>query len=186
MMMMKNVEFNYVNLLTPKAFGDQDPKFSVMIVFPEDHPQVDELKQELNDAKKEKWGEKAAKMPNLKTPLKEGPYITNNGDEVVPDGMYYMTISTAFRTDRPNNGQPLILDAKRNSISDPGDIYSGCKGHVIFNVRAYDLPTSKGVTAYVAGVQVIEKGENKSGGITVDAFDEEDGYTREDLFAEAA
>ena len=188
-MRIDNVEFNYVNLLRPKQFGDQDPKYSLMIVFPVDHPQVDELKQAITDAKKEKWGGRASRMTSLKPPLKEGPYVTNNGDESVPEGHYYMTISTAYNPDRPRNGQPRIVDSQKQDITDPEDIYSGCIGNVVMAIKAYDLTTSKGVTGYVQAVQVTEKRESKAGDVSADVFDVvEDGFTRDasDLFDDAA
>lgn len=180
-MNINDVELNFVNLLKPSAFGDQKPKFSTMIVFPVDHPQVEQLKKEINEAKVATWGTKALKMPKLKTPLKESPYISGKGDVLIPEGFYYMTVSTGYNEDRPNNGRPLIVDAKLNPIDSGSDVYSGCMANVSFNIATYNLDTSKGVTCYLQGVQVTAKGKRKDGGVTdaKDIFGAVDGFTRD-------
>lgn len=180
-MKLKNVELNFVNLLKPSSFGEQKPKYSAMFVIPEDHPQVQELQEGINQAKIDQWGPKALKMPKLKSPLKKSPYISGKGDTVIPEGFYYMTISTAYNEDRANNGRPVLVDAKLNPIDSSSDIYSGCIANVSFVLKAYNLETSKGVTGYVQGVQVIDKAERKDGTITDGAqlFEKEDGFTRD-------
>ncbi len=180
-MNLNNVELNFVNLLKPSAFGDQKPKYSTMIVFPVDHPQVPELKKAIEEAKVATWGPKATKMPKLKSPLKESPYISGKGEELIPEGFYYMTVSTGYNEDRPNNGRPIIVDAKMNPIDSGADVYSGCIANVAFNVATYNLDTSKGVTCYLQGVQVTSKGERKDGGVTdaSEIFGAVDGFTRD-------
>lgn len=180
-MKLKNVELNFVNLLKPSSYGDQKPKFSTMVVFPVDHPQVEELQEAIDEAKVDEWGPKASKMPKLRSPLKKSPYISGKGEEIIPDGFYYMTASTGYNEDRPNNGRPVVVDAKMNPIDSGSDVYSGCIANVAFNVATYNLDTSKGVTCYLQGVQVIDKGQRKDGGVVEASqiFEQEDGFTRD-------
>jgi hypothetical protein len=175
-------ELNFANLLKPKAFEDQAPKFSVMVVIPADDPQVEAIEKAIEEVKVEKWGAKATKMPKLKSPLKYSPLISGKGDEVIPEGFVYMTASTKYDENRPNNNRPVIVDSKLNPLDSPNDVFSGCIGNVSVNLGAYDLKINKGVAAYLQGVQITAKGKRKDGG-TPEAssiFGEvKDGFTRD-------
>lgn len=68
-------------------------------------------------------------------------------------GCYILSTSTQAS---PNLPGPTIVDAKLQRILTPEDCFSGCWGRAAVTLKAYDH-VSKGVAAYLRGLQVVRK-----------------------------
>lgn len=152
--------------------GDK-PRFSTVIVFPEE-ADLSELKSLVLNKAKEKWGEKAGGMfrnKDLRTPFRKSDEKPEKG---YPAGSTYIN---AWSTNRPgvvsiypdpnNKGKPTIIPPE-----DSDKVYPGVFAKLLVSVFHYDQKGNKGVSFSLAGVQIIRDGERLDGAVAVqDAFD---------------
>lgn len=169
---IKNVRFNFVNVLQPAEDLSGRMKYSLMVSFPKDHPDI----AALGSAVKTVWADKYGDKKMSRNFLRDGVEV-----EYMDDNLYFFTVSTKVDPGRPNNGAPIVVDAKLNPITSPNDIYSGCTGNVSFSLYAYNASGNSGVGAGLRGVQVIDKGEPIGAGpATAESmFEKQDGFTRD-------
>jgi hypothetical protein len=89
-----------------------------------------------------------------KVPKKAIPNTFNDGDEDKEgeeyEGRYYINVSKHIK--------PAIVDRKRNPITDPEEVYSGCVANVCIEFYYYWREDSKGITASLEGIQKISDG----------------------------
>ena len=168
----KRVVTGKVRLSFPHLFdtykgpdGDQDPKYSVMLLIPkEDKATVKALKaaekKATEEGKETKWG---GKMPA------EVASIFHDADEDgsaedYPEraGHYYMTVSAN------ENRRPEIVDRNVHAIIDQSEVYSGVYAKVSVTAFAYkygDGPRAKkGISFGLNNVQIVGGGESLGGG----------------------
>ena len=162
---------SFPNVFKAKAaFENQPAKFNVVMLF-DKGTDISEIKKAARQAAKDEWGDKPPK--NLKSPFKDG-------DEKDYDG-YENTIFI----NATSNQKPGLVDGNCQAIIDENDFYAGCYARAIITVKAYNKPTSKGVTCYLQHIQKIRDGEPFSGrGKAEDAFDKIGGYD-EDNYADS-
>lgn len=176
-LVLKNVRLSYPNLFKPKAFKDQDPKYSATFIVRKDDPQVDKILAAVITEAKDKFGSKIKdRLPSsYHNPLKDGDDVADEHPEL--EGCYYIRTSS--------QSAPTVLDrAKRHLPAEDEKIYAGCYVNASINIAPFDAEVNKGVTAYLNGVQFYMDGERfGGGGDCSDDFEaeEDDDFEAEDL-----
>lgn len=155
------VRFSFVNVFEARAFGENnDPKYSVMLLIPKtDVGTIDRCKKAIDVAAQRglttKFGGKLP--PILKTTFKDADKDTDQDGEIFKNkweytaGHYIINVSTKV--------QPQIVDANRNPIINPVELYSGCFGRASINFFAYNNQGNKGISAGLGNLQKLEDGE---------------------------
>lgn len=164
-----NVRFNYTNTLftarKPKT-GEGKEKFSVVALFPKDHPQVAAIKAEIQKVADAKWPGKGAEV--LKQ-LAAGDRLCLHDGEAKADkpgyeGNLFINASNELR--------PLVVGPQREPLVEAdGKPYSGSYGNIIVEFWAQDNQFGKRISASLLGVQHIKDGERLSGGSVAAADD---------------
>lgn len=165
--------FSFCNIFEPKASGDNgDLKYSVMLLIPKsDTATLGKIKAAIAEAR-EKFCEKngASALPaNPINPLHDGDGVKpNSGEPYGPEckGCYVMNVSSKQK--------PVVVDAFRNEITDPAEVYSGCYGRAAINFYGYSNK-KKGIGAGLLSVQKLHDGEPF--GTVGSADDFNDGYS---------
>lgn len=154
------VRFSFVNLFEPKAFGEGEPKYSVMLLIPKtDVATINKIKAAIDAAAQKGLTTKfGGKLPAiLKTTLKDADKDTNQDGEVFADiwdytkGHYIINVSSKT--------QPQVVDENLQPIINPVEVYSGCYGRASINFFAYNSNGNKGISAGLGNVQKLEDGE---------------------------
>jgi hypothetical protein len=157
---MRNVIGSYMNVLQPKRMSNDDGsegdlKYSLQIVIPKDHPQLGALKEEIMRVKKEAF-------PNAKGPMKLGLRDADEEGHNDPRMAGMMFINASAR----EQYKPQVIDRAGRALTSSDEIYSGCLINVSFDIYAYGKQPgskSKGVTAGLRNVQLVERRERWDG-----------------------
>lgn len=166
------VRFSFVTIFEPKAVDGGEAKYSLQLLIPKaDTDTVNKIKAAMAEAA-DKFRQKngsAALPSNPVTPLHDGDGTKpNTGEPYGPEckGCWVMSASSTSK--------PVIVDAFRNEITDPGEVYSGCYGRAAINFYGYNN-RRKGIGAGLLSVQKLSDGEPF--GTVGSASDFDDGYT---------
>ena len=169
------VRFSYVTIFEPKAVDGGDPKYSVQLLIPKsDTDTVNKINAAMNEAA-EKFRAKngAASLPAKPVnPIHDGDGVKpNTGEPYGPEchGCYVLSVSSTQR--------PVIVDAFRNEITNPAEVYSGCYGRAAINFYGYNN-RKKGIGAGLLSIQKLCDGEPF--GTVGSASDFDDGYVTDD------
>lgn len=174
-------KFKNARLAFPDIFEpNKDGKFAAAFIFEHGHPDLDGLREVIDQVGKEKWG---AKWAQIKKELKAGDnLLIHDGDSKASYAGYEGNLF--FNAN--NTVRPTVIDRDRTAlVKSDGKPYSGCYVIAIIDVWAQDNQYGKKVNAQLQGVQFYKDGEAfAGGGIAADAadFDEiEDGADADDL-----
>jgi hypothetical protein len=63
-----------------------------------------------------------------------------------------------------SKSKPIIVDRRREQITDENDVYSGCFAHVSVNFYAYNTSGNRGVACGLGNIQKVADGDALSGG----------------------
>lgn len=139
-------------VFTAKAFQNQEPKYSVVMLFSK-KTDISELKKAAMNAAAEKFGNDKTKWPkNLKMPFRDG-------DEKADTPGYKDTIFvTASSKQRPG-----LVDRSRQAILSEEDFYAGCYARAELIAFAYDTAGNRGVSFSLQNIQKLKEGEKFSG-----------------------
>lgn len=151
------VRFSYANIFEAKApVNGGDPKYSVTLLIPKsDTATLGKIKtamQEAADKFREKNG--AASLPaKFSHTLHDGDGERDSGEPYGEEckGCYVITVSSKQK--------PVIVDAFRNEITDPAEVYSGCYGRASINFYGYNQSGKKGISAGLLSIQKLHDGE---------------------------
>jgi hypothetical protein len=156
------VRLSFVHLFRPTKMSDDaesKEKYSVSILIPKNHPQVDEIKAKIELAKQNGMkGKFQGKLPvNWKNPLRDGDEKFEEDPEKYAEykGHYYINASSGTK--------PTVVDGKRQNITDETQVYSGCWGRVSVNFYPFNSKGNKGVAAGLNNVQKAKDGEALGG-----------------------
>ena len=151
------VRFSYANLFAPQApQGGGDPKYSVTLLIPKsDTVTMGKIKEAINEARENfcKRNGASALPAKPNTTLHDGDGVRDSGDPYGPEckGCYVITVSSKQK--------PAIVDAFRNYITDPDEVYSGCYGRASINFYGYNSNGKKGISAGLLAIQKLHDGE---------------------------
>jgi len=171
------VRFSYCHIFEPRTLEGSDPKYSVTLLIKKtDDFTVKKIRAAVQAAQTAYTDRNPGKKAPTKNTIHDGDGVRESGEEFGPEckGCYVITASTKTK--------PIIVDADKNLITDPAEIYSGCYGRAIINAFAYDTHGNKGITFALNGVMKLSDGDPLGGSrATADDFD--DDWRDEDDFA---
>ncbi len=152
---------SYLNLWEPKAFGTNDPKYSMVILFKKtDKRQVEAVRKAIEAAEEaaidKVW--KGKRPGKINSPVHDGDELDDNGQRVKGpeyEGMYYMNVS--------NRDKPGIVDQNVQPILERDKIYSGCIVNCFMNFFGYSQNGNNGISASLENVQLVSDGKRLSG-----------------------
>ena len=147
---------SYLNLWEPKAFGTNDPKYSLVILFKKtDKKQVAAVRKAIEAAEEaaidKVWkGKRPAKIAD---PVHDGDEERSDKPEYA--GMYYINCK--------NSERPGVVDQNVQPILERDKIYSGCVLNAALNFYGYSQNGNNGVSASLENVQLVSDGKRLSG-----------------------
>jgi hypothetical protein len=147
----------YPALFEPTRFKDlpNSPlKYQVEAVFDED-TDLRELKAKIDQAVKEKWGNRVP--VDLNDTLRPGSdrSIQREDGSIAQNPVYSGKTFCKFASLYP----VAVVDSKKLPVSDQSLIYPGVYGRAIVTIRAYDLAGNRGVGMFLNVYQLIGGGE---------------------------
>lgn len=167
------VRFSFCHIFEPsEPQGGGDPKYSVTLLIPKsDTATLSKIKQAMAEARDnfcKRNGANALPAKPVHT-LHDGDGQRAGGDDFGPEckDCYVITVSS--------KAKPVIVDAFRNEVTDPAEVYSGCYGRASINFYGYSKNGKKGISAGLLSVQKLHDGEPFGTVGSADDFD--DGYT---------
>lgn len=167
------VRFSFCNIFEPKASGDNnEPKYSVTLLIPKsDAATLGKIKAAMAEAREAfcKKNGASALPANPINPVHDGDGTKpSSGEPYGPEckGCYVISVSSKQK--------PVIVDAFRNEITDPGEVYSGCYGRASINFYGYSNK-KKGIGAGLLSIQKLHDGEPFGTVGSADDFD--DGFS---------
>ncbi len=167
------VRFSFCNIFEAKEpQGGGDPKYSVTLLIPKsDTATMDKIKAAMAEARENFCRKNGASALPAKPnhTLHDGDGTKDNGEPYGPEckGCWVISVSSKQK--------PVIVDAFRNEITDPGEIYSGCYGRAAINFYGYARSGKKGISAGLLSIQKLHDGEPF--GTVGSADDFNDGYS---------
>lgn len=173
------VRFSFVNVFEPQVpLSGGDPKFSITLLIPKsDKATYNKILAAIDEARTifcNKNGASALPARPV-TPLHDGDGLKDNGEEYGPECKGHWVIAATSKATQ----KPLIIDAAKNEILDPSEVYSGCYGRAVINFYGYNN-VKKGVGCGLLGVQKLHDGEPFGIRGSVDDFD--DDFEDDDAF----
>lgn len=167
------VRFSFCHIFEPQEpQGGGDPKYSVTLLIPKsDTATLEKMKAAIAEARENFCKRNGASALPAKPnhTLKDGDGTRDNGDPFGPEckGCYVITVSSKQK--------PVIVDAFRNPVTDPAEVYSGCYGRAAINFFGYNTNGKKGISAGLLSIQKLHDGTPF--GVTGSADDFDDGFT---------
>lgn len=163
------VRFSYCHIFEPRTLEGSDPKYSVTLLIKKtDDFTVKKLKAAIAAAQAAYTERNPGKKAPTKNTLHDGDGVRESGEEFGPEckGCWVITASTKTK--------PIIVDADKNQITDPAEIYSGCYGRAIINAFAYDTHGNRGITFALNGIMKLSDGDPLGGNrASADDFDDD-------------
>ena len=151
------VRFSYCHIFEPQApVNGGDPKYSVTLLIPKsDTATLNKIKQAMDEARENFVKRNGANSLPAKYnhTLHDGDGVRDSGDPYGPEchGCYVITVSSKQK--------PVIVDAFRNEIDNPTEVYSGCYGRASINFYGYNNSGKKGISAGLLSIQKLSDGE---------------------------
>ena len=160
-MQVQNVRISFPNIFTASAFAEgQTKKFSATFIMDDDHPQMDMLKEAIEQVAVAKWDKKIPS--SLKRPLRDGEEKDLDG---FGEGTVFFNAS--------NTKRPVLKDKDLSAlVEDDGKPYAGCYVNAIVKPWAQDNAYGKRINFSLEGIQFVREGEAfGGGGTTTEDFD---------------
>ena len=168
------VRFSFTHLFEPQApvSGQGAPKYNVTLLIPKsDTVTIGKIKAAIVEARDKYCQRNGANALPAKPnhTLKDGDGQRDNGDDFGPEckGCYVIKASSKHK--------PVVVDAFKNEITDPDEVYSGCYGRACIDFYGYNTAGQKGVTASLLSIQKLHDGD-RLGGVVGSADDFDDDY----------
>ena len=175
--MVKNVRLSYVRLFEAQQVNGQgEASYSVCLLIPKDSPEVPKIKAAIEaefSALKARYPKLNGKDPKVWTnPLRDG--------DAEKDGAEYQGCYFINAKRKEKQGAPIVIDGRKQYITDPNEVYSGSWGNVAVSFYPYEFTGKYGIGVGLNGVQKTRDDERLDGGTSIDDFDFED--DNDDLF----
>ena len=159
---------SFANIWEPRSINGSEEKYSVSCVIPKsDTATIARIEKAVEaakaDGKTRRWGGKIP--PSLKLPLRDGD-LERPDDENYRDCMFVNASSKEA---------PQIVDRRKQPITDPMMVYSGCYCNISVNFYAFNTNGNRGVACSLGNIQFVKDGDRLGGKASADAdFDELD------------
>jgi hypothetical protein len=153
---IKNCIASYANVFTPRpkmnATDPTDVEYSVQIVIPKNHPQLDELKAAIGEIA-------AATFPKLKLAPQGGPVKVPLRDaDAEGKGAENPFLEGKFFFNARSQYAPQVVDGNLRVLTDESEFFSGCRMNCSISLYGYDTAGSKGVGVALNNIQRIAFG----------------------------
>lgn len=152
---VKKARLSYVHLFEPYSIdGEQDPKYSVMLLIPKsDKAGLEALRAaEAAAAEQGKSTKFGGKVPaNLASIIRDGDDFAEDYPERADH--WFMSVTA------PPTRKPGVVDANVNPIMEQSEVYSGCYANVSLNAFPYTFGSKKGISFGLNHVQKVADGE---------------------------
>ena len=168
------VRISYANLIKPKAFGDQQPKYSASLILDKKNTlavsRVEEAMRAAYDEGLSVLKGKSKVAPTFEEVTEDGPL--HDGDKKKDHDPAY---KGAFYLNAKNSRKPLIINSDKEEILDPGEIYSGMYAKAAIGFFAYNHTGNVGLGCSLEIVMKTADGEPLGSSISIeDAFSDDD------------
>lgn len=164
------VRFSFCNIWEPDASQEgEEPKYSLTLLIPKsDTATVNKIRAAIQEARDQFCAKNGANALPAKPnhTLNDGDGVKDSGEEYGPEckGCYVIRVKSKQK--------PVIVDAFRNEITNPTEVYSGCYGRAAIKFFGYNTKGSKGVSATLLSVQKLSDGEPFGTVGSADDFDD--------------
>lgn len=155
---------SYPALFEPKeGMNGGEAKYSAVLVFPKG-TDLSALRKAAEEAGREKFGTKYDEL--MKTNKLRNPFRDDVEGTSFPEG--------SIRITARDKSKPGIVsryagpDGKPKAITDPSEMYPGCKVRASVRAFAYDMPGSRGVSFGLGNIQKLGEGERLDGRVAAD------------------
>lgn len=154
---LRNVTASYVNVFAPRpkmnAAGPDDVEYSVQVLLPKNHSQLDELKAAITEVA-------SSAFPKLKLAPQGGPVKVPVRDadaegKAELEGFLFFNARSQYA--------PGVVDGNKNELKSDADFYSGCRMNVSVTLYPYDTAGSKGVGVALNNIQRVAFGKRLDG-----------------------
>ena len=175
--MIRNARLSYVRVFeASQVNGQGDATYSVCLLIDKNSPEVPKIKAAIEAERamlKAKYPKLAGKDPKTwNNPLRDGD---EEKDGAEYKGCYFINAKR-----KEAQGAPIVIDGRKQYITDQNEVYSGSWGNVAVSFYPYEFTGKYGIGVGLNGVQKTKDGERLDGGTSVDDFDFED--ENDDLF----
>lgn len=154
-----NARLSFVNLLEPKAYEGQEPKYSVMVLINKtDTKTLAKIEKAIDVAYAqgvESGKLKGIKRDRLKTTLRDADEEFDIADN--PEFKNHMFINLSSKN------RPGIINQFKQKTENPEEVYSGVYANISMNFYPYNVTGNKGVSAGLNNVMVLGHGDYLGG-----------------------
>lgn len=172
---------SYPALFEPKeGMNGGEPKYSAVLVFPKG-TDLTLLRKAAEEAGREKFGAKYSDL--VKTGKLKSPFRDDVEGTTYPEG--------SIRITARDKTKPGIVsryagpDGKPKAITDPAEMYPGCKCRGSVRPFAYEVNGNKGVSFGLGNIQKLGEGPRLDGRIAADReFEAYEPNVADDLIGE--
>lgn len=152
--MTPEFRLSFPALHKPKSFENQEPKFSIVMLFDKKKADLSKLKAAVAFAAQEKWGPKEKWPKQLRMPFRDGD------EKEDMEGYKGHTYVSASSKQKPG----LVDYPNRNPIDESDNkAYAGCYARATLIAFAYDKAGNRGVSFSLQNVQILRDGKPFSG-----------------------
>ncbi|MGX7196752.1 DUF2815 family protein [Enterococcus olivae] len=151
------VRLSFVNVIEPKAFEGQEPKYSAMLLIPKDDKEtLSAIKKAIKAAYDAAKGDKlkGVKPDRVKTTLRDGDEEKDTEEHPEFENMMFINVSSKTRPQVVKREDGMLVKTE-----DPEDIYSGVYANVSINFYAYNTAGNKGIAAGLNNILTSGKGD---------------------------
>lgn len=158
---------NYAAIFSPEV-NDLNgyEEYSAQLIFPKDDKKTaDKFMAAVDEATAAQWGNKPPR--DLHVTLHDADEYYRDKDREPPEhlvGCYFVRANSKYK--------PVIVDRRRQMLTDPTALQNGDYVHAELTAKAYDQKGNRGVKFYLNKLQFVETGEalQGSGQSVEDAF----------------
>lgn len=152
-MIIDNVRLAYSHLEEPRAAAEgAEPKYSVTMIIPKNHPRVAEIKEAMKAAVQNKWNGKPPK--GLRSPLRDGDETDDAGERLKgPE------FTDAYFLNASNKKAVEVVAGKDRTRASSEHMRSGNYASVKVGFYGYDTAGNRGVGCGLNGVWITRRGE---------------------------
>ena len=182
---LKSVRLAFPKLFVAESVNGGAPTFGAAFLLDPKHPQLEEIRNAMDEVGKAKWG---VKWTQIKSGLTAQDKLALHDGNIKADldgyaGNFYLNANNKTRVTVVDRDRTLLVQAD-------GKPYGGCYVNASIELWAQDnAQHGKRINASLRGVQFVKDGEAFAGGgiANEDEFDDLDvGATGEDLSADPA
>lgn len=144
---LEKVTLSYVHIIDPRdKMSGEGKEYSCQILLPKKHPQIAQLKKEINALAAEEF--KGVKPSALNLAIRD---CDAEGKE--PEGHVFLNARR-----REDYGPPPVYSSRGVPISEPttDQVFSGVLANVVLTLYTFNFSGKKGVTAALEGVQIVD------------------------------